>query len=35
MYKELIEKKNYYIKDDVEKWTIGKASVLINFLTEQ
>jgi len=32
---KLLEKKNYYLKGDIEKWTIGKASVLINFLTEQ
>jgi hypothetical protein len=32
---KLLEKKNFYIKGSTEKWTVGKCSVLINFLTEQ
>ena len=32
---KLLDKKGYYVKGDNTEWTIGKASVLINFLTEQ
>lgn len=32
---KLLEKKGYYIKGDAGKWTVGKASVLINWLNDQ